>query len=105
MMIAVRLAAPAEEFAGGATHELTCAVLDPSGVAVTGDDGTPAEPMRIAFAAPEDGVAQRVEGWLVTPLFTSQIVWIARELGSYTIVTSAAGDTHRSPVHVVRHSG
>lgn len=101
VMLAVRLAASADEFAGGTQHEVTCRVLDPSGGPVLADDDTPAQDMKLGFAAPEEGVQQRVPGWLVSPLFAFQVAWTARETGSYTIEAVAGEDTHRSPVHVL----
>lgn len=101
VMIAVRLAAPADEFVGGATHEVTCRVLDPLGDPVLAEDGTPAESMTMGFAAGEGGVQQRVPGWLVNPLFAFQIAWIAREPGTYSIETSTGEDTRLSPIHVL----
>jgi len=101
VMLVVRLAAAADEFDGGIEHDVICRVLDPSGVPVLAQDGTPAEEMRMSFAAPAEGVQQRVSGWLVHPLFALQIGWIAREPGSYSIETSAGDDTHMSPIHVL----
>ncbi len=101
VMFAVRLAAPADEFEGGVQHEVICRVLDPSGEPVLAEDGTPAEELKMGFAAPEEGVQQRVTGWLVNPLFAFQIAWIAREPGTYSIETRAGEDTHLSPIHVL----
>jgi len=101
VMIAVRLAAPADEFAGGAQHEVACRVLDPSGVPVLAEDGTPAEELKLGFGAGEEGVQQRVPGWLVNPLFALQVAWIAQGPGSYSIETRAGEDTHLTPIHVL----
>ncbi len=105
VMFAVRLAAPADEFEGGIQHDVTCRVLDPSGARVLADDGTPAEDLKMSFAAPEEGVQQQVTGWLVNPLFAFQIAWIAREPGTYSIETNAGEGTHLSPIHVLQPTG
>lgn len=101
VMVAIRLAAPADEFVGGVQHEVTCRVLDPTGAPVLAEDDTPAEELKLGFSAPEGGVQQTVPGWLVNPLFAFQIAWIVREPGTYSVETRVGDHAHLSPIHVL----
>jgi hypothetical protein len=100
-MLAVRLAAPFEEFGEGQAHEIEISIEGPGGSDVRAPDGSISAPLTAQVqAAP--GAHQLVPGWLVSPLLAIGVRWFASEEGTYTLVVRA-GDAEpwRSPVHVL----
>lgn len=101
VMLAVRLAAPAEEIEEGQEHELVGFVRKPDGQPTRGPDGSPSPPMSVRFQAAIGG-RQFVPGWLVAPMFAFGIRWLAEEEGTYTVGVGVAGaDPAMTPVHVL----
>ena len=101
IMLAVRLAAPFEEFGEGQAHDIEISIEGPGGSDVRAADGSVAAPLTARVqAAP--GAHQLVPGWLVTPLVAIGVQWFASEQGTYTLVVRAGdAEPSRSPVHVL----
>jgi hypothetical protein len=100
-MLAVRLAAPAEELVDGVMHTVRGRVRDPQADPVVAPDGSPVPDLELEFGT-QGGVQQLVPGWLVNPILAFGIQWWANETGSYSLELQVDdGDEHRHPIHVL----
>jgi hypothetical protein len=100
VMMAVRLAASAEEFEGGRTHTFTSRVLTPDRSPVRGPDGEEVPALEAEVGA-QGPLRQLVPGWLVNPMIAVGVQWVAEVYGTYSVQVAVAGVEHLSPLHVL----